>query len=88
MTVSATYTVSSRWDFEELEIDPATVVDYYVKWDTLYVTFVDADGNQYEQEFEPTYSASDSDFKRPDDIDAEFEVSDQPQARAQEEAAE
>ena len=82
MNISATYTASSHWDLEELGIDPATVVDYYVKWDTLYVTFLDADGNQYEEEFEPTWSASDNfDWKRPDDIDADFEVADEPKVK-------
>ncbi len=69
----ANYQVSSTWDLDEicaeLGIDPSTLDDskMYVKWDTLHITYTDADGEEQEAEFEPNlFSASEEfDWKRP-----------------------
>ena len=73
--IYAEYRISSIWNLDEicedLEIDPANVVDYYVKWDKLFLTYTDEDGDQIEVEYEPNvFSASNEfDWKRPSSED-------------------
>ena len=72
--IYAEYRISSIWNLDEVcadnDIDPANVVDYYIKWDTLYLTYKDADGEEQKIEIEPNYfSASEGfDWKRPDEV--------------------
>ena len=55
--IYAEYRASSIWDLDDicqqLDITRDAVVDYYVKWDALFLTYRDADGNECEEEFEP-----------------------------------
>jgi hypothetical protein len=77
-TITATYVTSSSWDIEEickdLEITLEQVKDYYVKWDKLFLTYIDADGEECEEEFEPNdFSASENfDWKRPTETQDDF----------------
>ena len=69
--VYAEYRVSSTWDLdqicEELGIATDDVVEYYVKWEKLFLTYTDSDGDQVEVEYEPNlFCASENfDWKRP-----------------------
>ena len=69
--IYANYEIASIWDLDEVceehEIDPANVVEHYVKWDTLYLTYKDADGEEQEIEIQPNvFNASENfDWKRP-----------------------
>ena len=69
--VYAEYRVCSSWDLnlicEDLDITTDDVVEYYVKWEKLYLTYTDSDGDQVEVEYDPNvYSASENfDWKRP-----------------------
>ena len=69
--VCAEYHISSTWDLdqicEDLGITTDDVVEYYVKWDTLNLTYTDSDGDQVEVEYEPNlFCASEHfDWKRP-----------------------
>jgi hypothetical protein len=69
---------SSSWDIEEickdLEITLEQVKDYYVKWDKLVLTYIDADGEECEEEFEPNdFSASENfDWKYPTETQDDF----------------
>ena len=69
--VYAEYRMSSTWDLDQLceDIGIATddVVEYYVKWDKLYLTYTDSEGDQVEVEYEPNmFCASENfDYKRP-----------------------
>jgi len=75
--IYAEYRTSSVWDLDnicqQLDIARDAVVDYYVKWDALFLTYRDADGNECEEEFEPNmFSASDNfDWKRPENVTEE-----------------
>ena len=69
--VYAEYRMSSTWDLDQIceDIGIATdnVVEYYVKWDKLYLTYTDSEGDQVEVEYEPNlFCASENfDYKRP-----------------------
>ena len=69
--VYAEYRVESSWDLdqicEDLGITTDDVVEYYVKWDTLNLTYTDSDGDQVEVKYEPNlFCASEHfDWKRP-----------------------
>ena len=73
--IYANYEIASIWDLDEVceehEIDPANVVSYYVKWDKLFLTYKDADGDEQEIEVEPNcFSASENfDWKHPSSED-------------------
>ena len=72
--VYAEYRVCSSWDLnqicEELGITTDAVVDYYVKWEKLRLTYTDSDGDQVEVEYEPNlFCASEHfDYKRPTEV--------------------
>ena len=72
--VYAEYRISSSWDLdqlcEELGITTDDVVDYYVKWEKLRLTYTDSDGDQVEVEYEPNlFCASEHfDYKRPTEV--------------------
>ena len=75
--ITVYYTTASTWDMddvlEELGIEAHQVKDYYIKWDTLYLTYIDAEGAEVEEEIEPTFNGAEQfDFKRPVDIEDEF----------------
>ena len=69
--VYAEYRVSSTWDLdqicEDLGIATDDVVEYYVKWEKLRLTYIDSEGDQVEVEYEPNlFCASEHfDWKRP-----------------------
>jgi hypothetical protein len=69
--VYAEYRVCSSWDLnqicEELDITYDDVVEYYVKWDKLFLTYTDSDGDEVEVEYNPNlFCASEQfDWKRP-----------------------
>jgi hypothetical protein len=75
--IYAEYKVSSVWNLDKickkLKIDPANVVDYSVKWDKLYLTFTDAEGDEVEVEYDPNvFCASEHfDWKRPVAVEVE-----------------
>ena len=75
--IYAEYKVSSVWNLDkickDLEIDPANVVDYDVKWDKLYLTYTDAEGDEVEVEYDPNvFCASEHfDWKRPVAVEVE-----------------
>lgn len=64
--VYATYTISSVWNLdeilEELQIDAASLESHYVKWDKLFLTYIDADGEEVEVEYEPNRANASRDF--------------------------
>jgi hypothetical protein len=69
--IYANYEVCSTWDLddilEELGITREQVKGYFVKWDSLHLTYIDNQGKEIEEEFEPNnFSASENfDWKRP-----------------------
>jgi hypothetical protein len=73
-TIYANYQASSIWDLDEiceqLEITRDKITSYYVKWDKLFVSYIDQDGDEVEEEFEPNqFSASENfDWKRPESV--------------------
>ena len=75
--IYAEYRASSIWDLDDicqqLNITRDAVVDYYVKWDNLILTYRDADGDECEEKFQPNvFSASNNfDWKRPDKVTEE-----------------
>jgi hypothetical protein len=77
--VYAEYRVSSSWNLdeicEELGITTDDVVEYYVKWEKLFLTYTDSDGDEVEVEYEPNlFCASENfDWKRPDSVVEEEE---------------
>jgi hypothetical protein len=77
--VYAEYRVSSSWNLdeicEELGITTDNVVSYYVKWEKLYLTYTDSDGDEVEVEYDPNlFCASENfDWKRPDSVVEEQE---------------
>lgn len=79
-TIYANYQVCSTWDLdaicEQLGITRERVQSYYVKWDALHLSYLDEDGDEVEEEFEPNqWSASDNfDWKRPDSVVEEEEA--------------
>lgn len=75
--IIATYAAQSCWDLDEvcddLEITKDSIVDYYIKYDTLFLTYKDADGDECEEEVRPNvYSVIDNDFKHPDEVTEEL----------------
>jgi hypothetical protein len=75
--ITAYYTTASTWDMadvlEELGIEAHQVKDYYIKWDMLVLTYIDADGEEQEEEIAPTFCGTEQpDFKRPSDVEDEF----------------
>jgi hypothetical protein len=72
--IYAEYKVSSVWNLDKickkLKIDPANVVEYYVKWDKLFLTYTDAEGDEVEVEYHPNvFCASEHfDWKRPEEV--------------------
>jgi len=73
-TIYANYEVCSTWDLDEildeLGITREQVKSYFVKWDSLHLTYIDNTGNEVEEEFEPNqWSASEGfDWKRPTSV--------------------
>lgn len=69
--VYAEYRVSSSWNLDNIcsniGITMNDVLEYSVKWDTLYLTYKDSNGNEVEVEYDPNiYSASENfDYKYP-----------------------
>ena len=69
--VYAEYFVASTWDLdqicEDIGITYDDVVEYYVKWETLHLTYTDSEGDQVEVCFAPNlFCASEHfDYKRP-----------------------
>lgn len=60
--IQAEYRLSSGWNLEDLGIDPVLIESYFIKYDTLHITFKDGT----EEEFEASYSDSNYfDYKRP-----------------------
>ena len=80
-TIIASYTVSSEWKIpkdikllseeENKKAKGNIPFSWWIKYDTLY--YIDEDGE--EQELEAEYKASESDFKRPDEVTEEDECS-------------
>ncbi len=71
-TIYANYEVCSTWDLDEvcegLGIERSQVKEYYVKWDQLVLTYINADGEEVEEEIDPMIPASEFDFKRPTSV--------------------
>ena len=71
-TIYANYEVCSTWDLDEicdeLGIERSQIKEYYVKWDQLVLTYIDAQGQEVEEEIEPGSPASEFDFKRPTSV--------------------
>ena len=65
--ITATYEIYSSWDLDELGIDKDKITEYYVKWNRLYVTTIDEDGDEIETQYQPTSDGTDDcqAFKRP-----------------------
>jgi hypothetical protein len=69
--VYAEYRIASTWDLdqicEELGITTDAVVEYYVKYEKLYLTYTDSDGDEVKVEYDPNvFCASEHfDYKRP-----------------------
>lgn len=76
MEIHANYCATSTWNMTEiladLEIELHQIKDYYIKWDTLYLTWEDETGEEHEEEISPTYSAEDhTDWIKRGEIESE-----------------
>ncbi len=78
--IHAHYQATSTWDLDEicneLNITRSSILDYYIKWDQLHLTYTNSSNEKVEQSFDPNvFCASDDfDWKRPVDIEDEETV--------------
>ena len=70
-TLLVDYVMTSVFDIEEILTDaPFTreqITEWYVKYDTLYIYWTDANGEEQCEEYAPIQSAAESDCKHPHD---------------------
>ena len=75
-SVYAHYGLCSIWHFDdvcsELGIERHQIKEYFVKWDQLVLTYIDADGAEHQEHIAPTSSASDYDFKHPSSVEVDY----------------
>jgi hypothetical protein len=78
--IYAEYRLSSVWDLDlilkGLGITADKITDKWVKWDTLHIEYIDADGQEQTAEFEPNITCASNDvdgqyFQHPETVTEE-----------------
>ena len=83
-SIYADITITNKWDFDSLEIDPATIVSYEIDVEQLIVEYKDEHNQSYKVKYYATYYGMDDSkwaFNNPKLEADDWELAKQPTPR-------